>query len=55
MVAFIHQLYQSEGMTIFMKKVGEVLRIVFKTNLEVTESISNLIFCVLASYYPELY
>lgn len=55
MVAFIHQLYQSEGMTVFMKKVGEVLRIVFRTNLEVTDSISNLIFCVLASYYPELY
>lgn len=54
-VAFIHQLYQSEGMTVFMKKVGEVLRIVFRTNLEVTDSISNLIFCVLASYYPELY
>lgn len=42
-------------MSSFIKKVSEVLRIVFKTNLEVTESVSNLIFCVLASYYPELY
>lgn len=39
----------------FVKKVSDILRIVFKTNIDINEGISNLIFCVFASYYPELY
>jgi hypothetical protein len=42
-------------MVVFMKRVGEILKIVFKTNIEINEGVSNLIFCVFASYYPELY
>lgn len=37
-----------------MKRVNEVLRMVYKTNLEISEGVSNLIFCVFATYYPEL-
>lgn len=39
----------------FVSKVSDILKIIFKTNLEINEGVSNLIFCVFASYYPELY
>jgi hypothetical protein len=35
--------------------VSDVLRIVFKTGIEPNEGLSNLIFCVLSSFYPELF
>ena len=41
-------------MTNFVNSVSEVLKIVFKTNLEMNEGLSNLIFCVFSSFYPEL-
>ncbi len=39
----------------FLKKVSEVLKIIYKTNIDINDGVSNLIFCVFASYYPELF
>jgi hypothetical protein len=35
--------------------VSDVLKTVFKTNIEPNEGVSNLFFCVLSSFYPELF
>ena len=51
---FVRQNYQTNSMTDFVNSVSEVLKIVFKTNLEMNEGLSNLIFCVFSSFYPEL-
>ncbi len=34
--------------------MSDVLRIVYKTNLEINDGVSNLIFCVFLSFYPEI-
>lgn len=38
-----------------VSKASNVLRIIHRTNIDANEGISNLIFCVLASFYPDLY
>lgn len=38
----------------FSANVGDILRILFKTNIDVNRNISSMIFCVFSSYYPEL-
>lgn len=35
--------------------MSDALRIALKTNIEMTDGVSNLIFCVFASFYPELF
>ena len=35
--------------------MNDILKIVQNANLEITDSISNLIFCVFASFFPEVY
>ncbi len=48
--------YQSESLVLFIQSLTRVLRIVMRVNIEPTETtVSNLIFCVLTSFYPELF
>jgi hypothetical protein len=54
-IEYIQNLYKSETLHSFITRVSEILRIVYRTNLEINEGVSNLIFCVFASFYPELY
>jgi hypothetical protein len=35
--------------------MNDILRIVQNANIELTESVINLIFCIFASYFPEIY
>lgn len=35
--------------------MNDVLRIISNTNIDINESMSNLIFCVFASFFPEVY
>jgi hypothetical protein len=35
--------------------MNDVLRIVSNANIEITDTISNLIFCVFATFFPEVY
>ncbi|TNV74568.1 hypothetical protein FGO68_gene5813 [Halteria grandinella] len=51
---FVRDAYENKSISDFASNVSEVLKIVQKTNFEVNESISNLIFCVFSAYYPEL-
>lgn len=51
---FVKVTYENQMISNFVQNVSDVLRIVFKTNLEITEGTSNLIFCVFSAYYPEL-
>lgn len=41
-------------MNLFVKKVSDLLKIIFKTNMDINEGISNLIFCVFYSFNTEL-
>ena len=52
---YIKGTYENEIMANFVRNVSDVLRIVFKTNIEMGEGVSNLIFCVFSSFYPELF
>ena len=52
---FVKGTYENDDLKIFVSSVSEVLKIVFKTGMEPNEGISNLIFCVLSSFYPELF
>ena len=36
-------------------QLSDILRIVQNAGLELNESVTNLIFCVFASYFPEIY
>lgn len=51
---FVREAYSNKSISDFSSNVSEVLKIVAKTNFEVNDSISNLIFCVFSAYYPEL-
>lgn len=51
---FVREAYENKSISDFSSNVSEVLKIVAKTNFEVNDSISNLIFCVFSAYYPEL-
>lgn len=35
--------------------MSDTLKIIYRTNIDITEGISNLIFCVFSTYYPELF
>ena len=35
--------------------MNDVLRIVSNANIEITDTISNLIFCVFATFFPEVF
>lgn len=39
----------------FTNRVSDILKIVYKTNIEINDGVSNLIFCVFLSFYPEIY
>lgn len=52
---YVKGTYENEIMANFVRNVSDVLRIVFKTNIEMGEGVSNLIFCVFSSFYPELF
>lgn len=51
---FVKKSYESGPVAEFVDRVSEVLKVVFRVNLDVSEGLSNLIFCVFASFYPEL-
>jgi len=50
----VKETYQNEALSLFIPTLTNVLKIVMKVNIEPNETISNLIFCVLTSFYPEL-
>ena len=54
-IQFVKSTYESEDLKFFVSTVSEVLRIVYKTGIEPNEGVSNLIFCVISSFYPELF
>ena len=54
-ITFVRQTYENDDLKIFVSTVSDVLRIVLKTGIEPNEGVSNLIFCVLSSFYPELF
>lgn len=54
-ISYIKSLYERDQMNEFVRKVNEVLRIIYKTNIDVSESVSNLLFCVFEIYNPEMY
>jgi hypothetical protein len=51
---FVRRTYEDKALTEFVSNVSEVLRIVFRTNMEISDSVSNLTFCVFSAFYPEL-
>ena len=50
----IQNFFTHDQISQFANKVSDVLRIVYKTNLEINDGVSNLIFCVFLSFYPEI-
>jgi hypothetical protein len=54
-VKFVKETYQNEDLKLFIVTLTDVLKIVMKVNFDPNETISNLIFCVLTSFYPELF
>lgn len=55
MIQFVRSTYESDDLKIFVSSVSDVLKVIFKTGIEPNEGVSNLIFCVLSSFYPELF
>ncbi|CDW76386.1 ubiquitin-protein ligase [Stylonychia lemnae] len=55
MIIYIKNIYEHEKMSHFVQRVNEVLRIIYKANIDVTESVSNLMFCVFEIFNPEMY
>ena len=53
-LTFVGDSYSTDAMVGFVSSVSDALKIVFKTNLDINEGLSNLIFCVFSSFYPEL-
>jgi hypothetical protein len=39
----------------FTNRVSDILRIIYKTNIDINDSVSNLILSVFLSFYPEIY
>lgn len=54
-VQFVKSTYESDDLKVFVSTVSDVLKIVFKTDMDMSEGVSNLIFCVISSFYPELF
>lgn len=54
-IQFVRSTYESDDLKIFVSSVSDVLKVIFKTGIEPNEGVSNLIFCVLSSFYPELF
>lgn len=54
-VEFVKASYENEAIKLFINTVSDVLKIVLRTNIDPSEGVSNLIFCVLSSFYPELF
>lgn len=54
-VAKIKGQYGSEQIHQFVALMNDVLRIVSNANIEITDTISNLIFCVFATFFPEVF
>ena len=52
---FVKETYESTDIKLFIATLTDVLKRVMKINFEPNETISNLIFCVLTSFYPELF
>ncbi len=51
----IIKFYNNEHMELLGIYTNDMLRIVQNANIELTESVINLIFCIFASYFPEIY
>ena len=54
-IEFVKQTYESDDLKVFVSSVSDVLKIIYKTGMDTNEGVSNLIFCVLSSFYPELF
>ena len=54
-IQFVRSTYESDDLKLFVSSVSDVLKVIFKTGIEPNEGVSNLIFCVLSSSYPELF
>ena len=54
-IQFVRSTYESDNLKIFVSSVSDVLKVIFKTGIYPNEGVSNLILCVLSSFYPELY
>lgn len=54
-IQFVRSTYESDDLKLFVSSVSDVLKVIFKTGIEPNEGVSNLIFCVLSSFYPELF
>ena len=51
----ISTFYQRESIYTLISLLNDILRVVSNANIELTESLSNLIFCVFGSFLPEVY
>ena len=51
----IIKFYNNEHMVLLSIYTNDILRIVQNANIELTDSVINLIFCIFASYFPEIY
>ncbi len=51
---FVRRTYESETLSNFTKNVSDVMKIVYHANIDLGESVSNILFCVYSSFYPEL-
>lgn len=54
-VEFVKAAYENETIKLFINTISETLKIVLRVNMDTNEGVSNLIFCVLSSFYPELF
>jgi uncharacterized protein YjgD (DUF1641 family) len=52
--SYVKSTYEHEAVTNFIKNVSDVMRIVYRANVDMSEAVSNVIFCVFSSFYPEL-
>src|SRR5258706_15702899 len=54
-VTQIQEFYGSKKVTEFVAVMNDMLKIISNANIDISDSISNLIFCVFASFFPEVY
>lgn len=53
-ISNVETFYSSQKIKDFISVLNDVLRIVLNANIEITETISNLIFCAFGSFIPDV-
>ena len=54
-ISRIEEFYSNQNIQEFIKIVNDALRIVYNSNIEINTCVSNMIYCVFATFQPEFY